>query len=139
MAESERAFASTSVGSRVAAVLCLLGGLALLALTGLSIPKALGPDDTTSGGIGLAFVAVIAGFAGLLLYAGHLLWWRGRRLPARMLAGFVLVVAVIGLVAELAESGGRELSSLAGWIGALCWSVAVFVTTARRPTGGPVR
>jgi hypothetical protein len=131
MPEPERAFASISVGPRVAAVLCLLGGLALLVLTGLSMPKALGPADTSDGGIGLAFVAVFAGFAGLLLYAGHLLWWRGRRLPARMLAGFVLVVAVIGLVAELAESGWGEVTAMSGWIAAIAWSVAVFATTRR--------
>ena len=105
-------------------MLCLAGGVGLLALAGLSIPKALGTGDTADGGLGLAFVAVFGSFAGLLLYAGHMLWWRARRLPARMLAGFVLVVAGIGLAAELAESGGREVSSFAGWLATIAWSIA---------------
>jgi hypothetical protein len=132
MAVSERVSASTSTGPRLAAVLCLTGGIGLLTLAGLSIPKALGADDTADGGLGVAFVAVFAGFAGLLLYAGHVLWWRARRLPARLLAGFVLVVAGIGLVAELAESGGHEVTSFAGWIATIVWSIAILVTTGRR-------
>lgn len=138
MAQSERLPESTSAGTRVAAVLCLIGGACLLALAGLSMFKWLGADDPADSGFGAdsvfgaVFLAVFAGFAGLLLYAGHLLWWRGRRLPARMLAGFVLVVTGIGLVAEFAESGGREVSAFVGWIGAMAWAIAILVAIAQR-------
>ncbi|GIF96527.1 hypothetical protein Cci01nite_16210 [Catellatospora citrea] len=106
-----------------------------------------GRDDTTVGGVALvavmAFLAVTAGVIAWLAYAGHVIRRRGRRLPAGLLGGAALVIGTGALLAEFAESGGREHGALVGWAVMATWALAVLVTVsmparARAHPGAPV-
>lgn len=91
-----------------------------------------GGDDTAVGGAALVavvlFLTVLAAVAALLAYAGHAAWRRGHRLPAGLLGGVALVMAVIALLAEFAESGGGEAGALVGWSAMAVWALAVLVS-----------
>ncbi|GAA1368422.1 hypothetical protein GCM10009661_24430 [Catellatospora chokoriensis] len=137
------------VARLVAAWLCVTGAAATatFAVVALAAGSLTGRDDTTVGGtahaVVIVFLAVLVAVTAWLAYAGHVIWRRGRLLPAGLLGGVALVIGTGALLVEFAESGGREHGALVGWGVMATWALAVLVSVsisarAQAHPGAPV-